>query len=88
MPSPTVNVVRYSALVGGIFYGIAHRRTLQAKENKRREHETEHHREELIAKARKAWLDSQKPPQKDGVITNPEDPNFDLEKWIQSIDTK
>jgi F-type H+-transporting ATP synthase subunit e len=54
-------VVRYSALVGGIFYGIMHKRTLQAKENKRKEHEAEHRREKLIADARKAWQEQNAP---------------------------
>ncbi|PVG00930.1 hypothetical protein CPB86DRAFT_773537 [Serendipita vermifera] len=88
MPSATVNVVRYSALVGGIFYGIMHKRTLQAQENKRREHEAEHHREKLIEEARKAWKDQHAPAKQSGVITNPEDPNFDLEKLLESFDKK
>ncbi|CAG7853953.1 SubName: Full=Related to TIM11-subunit E of the dimeric form of mitochondrial F1F0-ATPase {ECO:0000313/EMBL:CCA67156.1} [Serendipita indica DSM 11827] len=88
MPSPTVNVIRYSALVGGIGYGIMHRRTLQANENKRKEHEAEHRREKLIEEARKAWREQQRPKKTDGVITNPEDPNFDLEKLLLSLESK
>ncbi|KIM32280.1 hypothetical protein M408DRAFT_47684, partial [Serendipita vermifera MAFF 305830] len=86
MPSPTVNVVRYSALVGGILYGITHKRTLQAKENIRKEHDAEHRREKLIADARKAWQEQHAPKRFGGVITNPEDPNFDLEKLLLFLD--
>ncbi|KAG8833674.1 hypothetical protein FRC17_010278 [Serendipita sp. 399] len=107
MSSPTVNVVRYSALIGGIAYGIVHRRTLQAHENKKREHAAEHHRQHLIEEARKAWREQHKPKSTGGgedlclglfggtlahihttVITNPDDPNFDLEKLLLSLESK
>ncbi|KAH7338585.1 hypothetical protein B0J17DRAFT_657726 [Rhizoctonia solani] len=41
MASPTVNVVRYTALGGGILYGIFHRRTLQTRLDNERAHEQE-----------------------------------------------
>ncbi|KAG8756877.1 hypothetical protein FRC14_002561 [Serendipita sp. 396] len=88
MPSATVNVVRYSALLGGIAYGIMHRRTLQAQENKKREHAAEHHRQHLIEEARKVWREQHTPKATGGVITNPDDPNFDLEKLILSLESK
>lgn len=52
-------VVRYSALVGGIAYGIFHRRTLQAQKSKQEEQIAHHHRQRLIADAKKAWQDQQ-----------------------------
>ncbi|KIJ53654.1 hypothetical protein M422DRAFT_201867 [Sphaerobolus stellatus SS14] len=82
MTSATVNVVRYSALLAGVFYGISHRRTLQAEKNVRDEHHAEERRAHLIKEAKQAWQDKQKAAKSTGVITNPEDPKFDLEKLI------
>jgi F-type H+-transporting ATP synthase subunit e len=52
-------VVRYSALVGGIAYGVFHRRTLQAQKDKQDERIAQHHRQQLIADAKKAWQEQQ-----------------------------
>jgi len=100
-------VVRYSALVGGIAYGIFHRRTLQAQKNKQGEHRAHHHRQQLIADAKKAWQQQQQSKKGGGmciysygslvcltsfysfyllVITNPDDPAFDLEKFLTSLE--
>ncbi|GAC97672.1 hypothetical protein PHSY_005258 [Pseudozyma hubeiensis SY62] len=48
-------VVRYSALVGGIGYGILHRRTLQAKADAKAAHAEYKHKEQLIQKAKEAY---------------------------------
>ncbi|KAL5519529.1 TIM11 [Sanghuangporus vaninii] len=82
MATPTVNVVRYTALAAGIFYGIAHRRTLQKQKNGQRAHEAVHQREELIIRAKEAWK-RQSEQKKDDLVTNPDDPNFDIEKLLQ-----
>ncbi len=50
-------VVRYSALVGGIGYGIVHRRTLQAKEDVKAAARAYQHKEHLIEQAKKAYRD-------------------------------
>ncbi|KAH8110700.1 hypothetical protein DFH11DRAFT_1730146 [Phellopilus nigrolimitatus] len=63
----TVNVVRYSAL-------------LEAK-NEERAHHALHEREALVKQAKEAWKRQQEGP-KDSIITNPDDPKFDLEKLI------
>ncbi|KAH9837332.1 ATP synthase E chain-domain-containing protein [Rhodofomes roseus] len=81
MASSTVNVVRYTALLTGVFYGIAHRRTLQKAHDEEVKHHAVHEREHLIAQAKDAWKKKQE-GSKGGVITDPEDPNFDLEKLI------
>ncbi|PAV22837.1 hypothetical protein PNOK_0279400 [Pyrrhoderma noxium] len=81
MASTTVNVVRYSALLGGVFYGIMHRRTLQKERNETLTKDALHSREELVKKAKEAWKKKQE-GSKDSVITDPEDPRFDLEKLI------
>ncbi|KAG8885550.1 hypothetical protein FRB98_001740 [Tulasnella sp. 332] len=81
-PTDAPSVARYSALVGGILYGISHRRTLMAEEHKHKAERAVHQREELIQQARKMWKEKQNPIKSSGIITNPEDPNFDLEKLI------
>ncbi|OSD06184.1 hypothetical protein PYCCODRAFT_1431995 [Trametes coccinea BRFM310] len=81
MASTTVNVVRYTALLGGVFYGIAHRRSLQKAHDAEVKQHAIHEREHLIAEAKEAWKKKQESG-KDGVVTDPEDPRFDLEKLI------
>ncbi|KAH7930458.1 hypothetical protein BV22DRAFT_1028429 [Leucogyrophana mollusca] len=80
MVSPTVNVARYTALVSGVFYGIYHRRSLQKAHDQDKEHHAIHHREQLIAQAKDAWKHKQESAKGDGIVTDPEDPRFDLEK--------
>ncbi|KAJ4000194.1 ATP synthase E chain-domain-containing protein [Lentinula boryana] len=83
MVSPTVNAARYSALFAGVFYGFYHRRTLQAAHNENKVQHAAHDREHLIAEAKEAWQRKQViASSSDDVITDPEDPRFDLEKLI------
>jgi len=81
MASPTVNVVRYSALLFGVVYGISHRRTLQKSKDEHEKHHAVHEREALIKKAKEAWKRQQESP-KDSLVTDPEDPKFDIEKLL------
>ncbi|ETW86778.1 hypothetical protein HETIRDRAFT_306580, partial [Heterobasidion irregulare TC 32-1] len=72
-------VVRYTALLSGVFYGIAHRRTLQKTHDEEKARHAVHDRTNLIAQAKEAWKRKQE-GSKDGVVTDPEDSRFDLEK--------
>jgi len=81
MVSSTVNVVRYTALLTGAFYGIYHRRTLQKAHDQQKEHHAIHQRQNLIAEAKDAWKKKQEGGKND-VITDPDSPQFDLEKLI------
>ncbi|KAI5116429.1 hypothetical protein M0805_000208 [Coniferiporia weirii] len=81
MVSATVNVVRYSALLGGVFYGIAHRRTLLKVKDEERAHHALHEREALVQRAKEAWKKHQESP-KDTIVTDPNDPKFDIEKLL------
>ncbi|KAG7099893.1 hypothetical protein E1B28_001694 [Marasmius oreades] len=83
MASQTLNVARYTALFTGVFYGFYHRRTLQAAHDAQKVQNAVHEREHLIAQAKEAWKKKQAPTSSnDGVITDPEDPRFDLEKLL------
>lgn len=50
-----MQVVRYSALITGVFYGIAHKRTLQKAKDEEKQHHAVHEREMLIKQAKEAW---------------------------------
>ena len=52
-------VVRYTALLSGVFYGISHRRTLQKAHDEDKQHHAIHEREHLIAQAKEAWKKKQ-----------------------------
>jgi len=84
MGSPTVNVVRYTALFTGVVYGWYHRRTLQAAYDVHKIEAATHHQEHLVAQAKEAWRKKQEAPKTaaDTLVTDPEDPRFDLEKLI------
>ncbi|KAK0545546.1 F1F0 ATP synthase subunit e, mitochondrial [Tilletia horrida] len=86
--SSSCRVVRYTALVSGIAYGITHRRTLQKRLDAAAEKAEYKRKEELIAKAKEAYKNRLLAQQSggNGVISDPEDPRFDLEKWIAQFD--
>ncbi|KAF5384890.1 hypothetical protein D9615_001101 [Tricholomella constricta] len=85
MVSATVNVVRYTALFTGVVYGFYHRRTLQAQHDQLKVEHALHSRERLIAEAKEAWK-RKNDAQNSNVITDPEDPRFDLEKVLLTFD--
>ncbi|KXN85692.1 hypothetical protein AN958_10875, partial [Leucoagaricus sp. SymC.cos] len=75
-------VVRYTALLSGVVFGWYHRRTLQAEHDKHQIERAIHNRERLIAEAKEAWKRKQDAAKDTTVVTDPEDPRFDLEKLI------
>ncbi|KAI5450153.1 hypothetical protein QFC20_005350 [Naganishia adeliensis] len=90
MASPTVNVARYSALIFGILYGIVHQNTLQAKYDENKATKAQARRAHLIEEARAAYA-KKKADEAAGLgkkgeelVTDPESPNFDLEKLVNS----
>lgn len=64
-------VVRYSALLTGVFYGIVHRRTLQAQEDVKKEKHVEERHEQLLKRAQQAWRDKQSHKKDDGEWFGP-----------------
>ncbi|KAF9004511.1 hypothetical protein BDZ89DRAFT_1080468 [Hymenopellis radicata] len=87
--APTLTVIRYTALFSGIVYGWSHRRSLQAAHTAHKIEHAEHERERLIAEAKEAWKRKQASKGKDSIVTDPEDPRFDLEKlfahWEKAV---
>ena len=92
---PTDQVVRYSALIGGIAYGVVHARSLQKQYDEREQTKQLKIQQQRVKDAKAAYAklqEAKRPPPTSGmqpcspVITNPDDPNFDLEKLIESWD--
>ncbi|KAE8141428.1 ATP synthase E chain-domain-containing protein [Aspergillus pseudotamarii] len=80
-----VNVLRYSALVAGLFYGAYHQSSITANA-KRAEADREYARQErLIQQAKAEWKKKTAPKdtQNSGIITDPEDSRFDLEAYLK-----
>lgn len=86
MASVTQNVVRWSALATGVLYGAVHLRSVKNIQAKEEEHHVEKHHQELVEKARKAWDEKTASQSKssNGLITDPENPSFDLEKFLEA----
>jgi len=90
--SPGINVLRYSALIFGVFYGFSHQKTLNANAKAAHAEHEYKHKESLIQKAKLEWAKKTLPPESKtasgGVITNPEDKNFDLEAYLKMVATE
>ncbi|KAL1957997.1 hypothetical protein VTO42DRAFT_5209 [Malbranchea cinnamomea] len=83
--SQGVNVLRYSALFAGIFYGFYHQSSLNAQA-KEAQIEREYNRKlSLIEQAKAAYAKKNSPPKEpeSGVITDPNDSRFDLEAFLK-----
>ncbi|KAK5211942.1 F1F0 ATP synthase subunit e, mitochondrial [Exophiala xenobiotica] len=87
--SQGVNVLRWSALVAGIFYGFSHQRTITASNATAHAQAEYQHKADLIQKAKAEWAKKNLPPQsKTGsgdIITDPNDKNFDLEAYLTKL---
>ncbi|KAK3185390.1 F1F0 ATP synthase subunit e, mitochondrial [Lecanicillium sp. MT-2017a] len=84
MASTGVNVLRWSALAVGVFYGFSHQRTITATQKaEHNQHEYEK-KQKLIdqAKAEYAKKKNPAPASGDDVITDASHPQFDLEKLL------
>ncbi|KAF4594629.1 ATPase, F0 complex, subunit E [Ophiocordyceps camponoti-floridani] len=88
MSSTGVNVLRWSALAVGVFYGFSHQRTIWATQKADHEKHDYEHKQKLIdqAKAEFARKQNPQPASSDDVITDVEDPRFDLEKYLVKMD--
>ncbi|OCT49417.1 ATP synthase subunit e, mitochondrial [Cladophialophora carrionii] len=84
--SQGVNVLRWSALVAGIFYGFTHQRTITARNAAAHQKAEYDHKAELISKAKAEWAKKNLPPQsKTASGDDPNDKNFDLEAYLTKL---
>ncbi|MCJ1286450.1 hypothetical protein MMC26_005795 [Xylographa opegraphella] len=86
MAASGANVLRYTALGSGVFYGLFHQRTLNAhaeQQELQRKYQAE---ESLIAKAKAEYAKKTTPQERKttggGVTSDPDDPKFDLEAYL------
>ncbi|EOR02823.1 hypothetical protein J056_003385 [Wallemia ichthyophaga EXF-994] len=84
MASVTQNVVRWTALATGVVYGAVHLRSVHKIQAQEEEHLAEKHHQQVIEKARKAWIEKKPSKSSNGLITDPENPSFDLEKFLEA----
>ncbi|CAI2167908.1 10263_t:CDS:2 [Funneliformis geosporum] len=80
--SRSIEVARWTALALGITYGFVHKKSLVNSEAKKKEISDYKHKEALINEAKAAYVASIASKNLD-VITDPNDPNFDLEKLLK-----
>ncbi|RUP45761.1 ATP synthase E chain-domain-containing protein [Jimgerdemannia flammicorona] len=86
MTSPVRNVARWSALSFGLAYGFWHNKSLHnAVPEKQAKFEYDH-KVDLINKAKAAYAKKKDAEQPGSVITDPENPAFDFEKFITYIE--
>ncbi|KAM4055070.1 ATP synthase E chain domain-containing protein [Hirsutella rhossiliensis] len=87
MSSTGVNVLRWSALGVGIFYGFSHQRTIRATQRAEHDKHEYQHKQKLIeqAKSEFAKKTNPKPASGDDVVTDAQDPRFDLEKYLLKV---
>merc|ERR1711939_222933 len=81
MASTGVNVLRWGALAFGVFYGFSHQSAINSRDRSAHAQHEYERKEKLIQQARDEWQRKTQPQSGSGVISNPEDPNFDLEKY-------
>ncbi|KAI9787390.1 MAG: hypothetical protein M1816_007523 [Peltula sp. TS41687] len=84
--STGVNVLRYSALALGVFYGMYHQTAITSRAKSAQDERAYSNQESLIAQAKAAYLKSRLPVEKKSesgnVVTDPMDPRFDLEAYL------
>jgi len=84
------NVLRYSALGAGIFYGFTHQRSISAAEKAAAAQREYEHKQELINKAKEAYAKSKQPVSAasatpSGLNQDPMSPNFDIEAYFSAL---
>ncbi|CAI4216788.1 unnamed protein product [Parascedosporium putredinis] len=88
--SAAVNVLRYSALGLGLFYGFTHQRKITSTQKAEADQREYQRKEALINKAKAEYARSKSPISAttaggDPATRDPNSPKFDLEAAIQSF---
>ncbi|KAJ1922754.1 F1F0 ATP synthase subunit e, mitochondrial [Tieghemiomyces parasiticus] len=87
MATPLVKYLRWGALTLGVTYGFTHNNALHKKKEQQIQREEYRHKEELIARAKAEYASLKAAQSSSSVITDPENPQFDLEKYLLSVDS-
>ncbi|KAJ2982321.1 hypothetical protein NUW58_g6468 [Xylaria curta] len=85
-----VNVLRYSALAFGVFYGFTHQRSITASQRAAAAKKDYEHKQHLINQAKAEYSRSKNPAatattEKSGLNQDPMDPKFDLEAYFNAL---
>merc|ERR1712058_4117 len=92
MASTGVNVLRYSALGAGIFYGIYHQAKLSSASKLAAINREYEHKQSLINQAKAEFSKKNAPASaktaSGGIISDPNDSRFDLEAYLNDLDAK
>ncbi|KAK6533013.1 hypothetical protein TWF281_007177 [Arthrobotrys megalospora] len=87
MATPAGNILRWSFLGFGVLYGFQHQRTLYKQEADHHSKQEWERKEKLIQLAKAEYKKSLLPPdQRNTVISNPDDPKFDLEAYLVNLE--
>ncbi|KAG5929456.1 hypothetical protein E4U42_005819 [Claviceps africana] len=87
MASTGVNVLRWSALAFGVFYGFSHQRTITASQRAEHDKHEYESKQKLIEQAKAEYAKKQAPsaPAKNDATTDFNDPKFDLEQFLLKV---
>ncbi|KAE9373145.1 putative ATP synthase subunit E, mitochondrial [Stipitochalara longipes BDJ] len=92
MASTGVNVLRYSALGAGIFYGVYHQAKLSSAAKLAAINREYEHKQQLIDRAKAEYSKSKLPAsaktESGGIIRDPNDSRFDLEAYLKVVDAE
>jgi len=86
-----VNVLRYTALGLGVFYGFTHQRSINQAQKAAAAQKEYEHKQALIEKAKEAYAKSKQPAaassasKSGGLNQDPMSPNFDLEAFFEDL---
>ncbi|KAI1814610.1 ATP synthase subunit E [Poronia punctata] len=90
MSSSGVNVLRYSALAFGVFYGFTHQRSINASQRAAAAKKEYEHKQQLIEQAKAEFARSKaskaQSNEKNPLHQDPSDPKFDLESFLIALD--
>ncbi|KAK5126915.1 hypothetical protein LTR85_008273 [Meristemomyces frigidus] len=89
MASTGVNVMRWGALAFGVFYGFSHQTSLSSQAKATAAQHEYDRKAKLIDQAKaefkKKTMPQDSKTQGGGIITDPNDPKFDLEAYLTQV---
>ncbi|TFB06184.1 ATP synthase subunit e [Trichoderma ghanense] len=86
MSSTGVNVLRWSALAFGVFYGFSHQRKITATQRAQHAQHEYEQKQKLIEQAKAEYAKKKAPAAADNdAATDVNSPEFDLEKYLLKI---
>ncbi|KAF2088363.1 hypothetical protein K490DRAFT_65040 [Saccharata proteae CBS 121410] len=80
--STGVNVLRWSALGLGVLYGVYHQTSISSRDQAAAAHAEFERKQQLVQQAKAEWAKKTAPKDASGIVTDPNDPKFDLEAYL------